>query len=43
MGVLALDVPGKGNPPYLEILVVIVLITAVYYATREYFNWRNGK
>jgi hypothetical protein len=43
MGVLALDVPGKGNPPYLQILVVIVLIAAVYFATREYVNWRNGK
>jgi hypothetical protein len=43
MGVVALYVAGKGSPPYLQILVAIVLIAALYFAAREYFSWRNGK
>jgi hypothetical protein len=44
MGVVALYVPGRStHPAPLEILVVIVLIAAFYFAAREYFNWRNGK
>jgi hypothetical protein len=44
MGVVALYVPGRStSPASVEILVVIVLIAALYFAAREYFNWRNGK
>ena len=44
MGVVALDVPGKSTyPASLQILVVIVLVAALYFAAREYFNWHSGK
>lgn len=44
MGFVALDVPGKSPyPESLQILVAIVLIAALYFAARKYFNWRNGK
>jgi hypothetical protein len=44
MGLVALYVPGRSaHPVSLQILVAIVLIAAIYFATREYFNWRNGK
>ncbi len=43
MGVIALHVPGHGNPPSLLILTLIIAIAVVYVTAREYFNWRNGK
>jgi hypothetical protein len=47
MGVIALHVPGHGNPAPLQILLLIVLIAAVYFISREAFkrriNRRNGK
>ncbi len=44
MASIALHVAGTSTyPASLEILVVIVLIAALYFAAREYFNWRNGK
>ncbi len=44
MGFVALDVPGKSTyPASLQILVAIVLVAALYFGARKYFNWRNGK
>jgi len=44
MGVVALDVPGTSTyPASLQIVLVIVLVAALYFGAREYFNWRNGK
>jgi uncharacterized membrane protein len=44
MGLIALHVVGTSSyPAFLPILVVVVLVAAVYFISREYFNRRFNR